>query len=575
MRKIIFLLLMMLPAGASLLINAANDKPRRVFLMAGQSNADGRVAASGMPADIREFAQGGSRYCFWSYCNGKDWAWDKYGGKLTLYKADSDNQTARCGFDAVVYHLIEKALSERFYVIKESLGGTAIDTRCTTNSNLWWCADPEWLKTASPRSGHSLALEFTENIGACIDNVLSKLQEGYEIQCIMWHQGESDRTRPFDYEQNLSTLVAYLRSYLVQKTGQERYANLPFIAGTVNRKSTQYNSIVEDAQWRLAHNDPNFHVVDFSDCQLGSDVLHFDADGCVTCGKRMFNKLVRLGLVEADTVEVPQAPADTLRLTKDVIQNYDYEYYETKDGLALNDGSARKDGQPPYGWQHAWAGSPSTAFPSSTYLPNYGISGTATGLNGKSHAFYIPWGAMPANFELYQEIPAGTLPAGTYRLSCRLGQNIIRAGVTRIFANNQVQYFGAESRYNADVLAELYPGEITSFAGHTGTSIDVLHEMSVTVTLKEGEPLRFGIRSSNLNNRGATTTISEMGAFTVDYWRLVRQDDASGFAPISVGRGTVHAAMYDLSGRRIPAQVAETRGLPKGIYIIDGRKVVF
>ena len=151
MRKIIFLLLMMLPAGASLLINAANDKPRRVFLMAGQSNADGRVAASGMPADIREFAQGGSRYCFWSYCNGKDWAWDKYGGKLTLYKADSDNQTARCGFDAVVYHLIEKALSERFYVIKESLGGTAIDTRCTTNSNLWWCADPEWLKTASPR----------------------------------------------------------------------------------------------------------------------------------------------------------------------------------------------------------------------------------------------------------------------------------------------------------------------------------------------------------------------------------------------------------------------------------------
>lgn len=564
--KIFYLLLMTFLLGASSMMKAAGDKPRKVFLMAGQSNADGRVAANSMPASIRDFAQGGSRYCYWSYCNGKDWAWNKYGGKLALYRSDSDNQTARCGFDAVVYYLIEKALSERFYIIKESLGGTAIDTRCATNSNLWWCANPEWLKTASPRSGHSLALEFTENIGACIDNVLSKFSEGYEIQCIMWHQGESDRTRPFDYEENLSTLVSYLRSYLVQKTGQERYATLPFIAGTVNHGSTQYNSFVEDALWHMAHNDANFHVVDFSDCQLGSDVLHFDAEGCMTCGKRMFNKLVRLGLVEADTVEVSQAPADTLRLTKDVIQNYDYEYYKTKDGLKFNDGTTRKDAQPPYGWQHTWAGFPTTAFPSSANLPNYGISNTASGLNGNSHAFYIPWGAMPEDFEHYQEIPTGTLPAGTYRLSCRMGQNIIRAGVTRVFANNQVQYFGMESRYDTKVLAELFPDETMTFAGHTGTSTDKLFEMSVIVTLEEGAPLRFGVRSSNLNARGATTSISETGAFAVDYWRLVRIGETTNLIPtLSKGEGEP-AAVYDLSGRR----VEKTR---KGIFIINGKKV--
>ena len=116
----------------------------------------------------------------------------------------------------------------------------------------------------------------------------------------MWHQGESDRTQAAAYHDNLRQLVSYLRTYLVGKTGDQSYATLPFIAGTVNRSSTQYNAVVEQAVRQLAEEDANFHVVDMSDCKLGSDNLHFDAVGEADAAQRMFGKLVELGLLSED-----------------------------------------------------------------------------------------------------------------------------------------------------------------------------------------------------------------------------------------------------------------------------------
>ena len=49
--------------------------PRKVFLMAGQSNADGRTALSTLPAYIQDYAdKGGSRLCYCSYANGSETA---------------------------------------------------------------------------------------------------------------------------------------------------------------------------------------------------------------------------------------------------------------------------------------------------------------------------------------------------------------------------------------------------------------------------------------------------------------------------------------------------------------------
>lgn len=544
----------------------AQAKPVKVYLMGGQSNADGRTLTSTMPQEIQDYiTNGGSRYCYWSYGDGTDEIWDKFGGRMTPFFPYTDFETQYCGFDAVIYNLIEKATRERFYVIKESQGGTAIDTRCASYKNLYWCADADWIQKASPRSGRSLTKEFTENIGLCIDNVLSKLSQGYEIQCIMWHQGESDRFRAADYGRNLHTMITYLRSYIVEKTGDVRYATLPFIAGTINRKSTQYNSTLEAEQNRLTELDPNFHLVDFSDCELGSDNLHFSGNGNVTCGRRMFNKLVSLGLVDADTVEVAEAPADTLWLTRKYIRNFDFDFFEDGGGIKLNDGSEQRDGRAPYGWQHTWQGYPETPFPASTNPPSFGITGTdMTYLSGSSACWYTPKGAMPADFELYQEIPAGELPPGRYRLSCLMGQNMARAGVTRLFANHHVAYFASESQYDVEALRQLYPDEVMTFAGQRGLRTTTLLDVSVEFDLQADEPLRFGIRSSNVSVRGAV--YNGTGAFACDYWRLVRIGETTNLIPtLSKGEGEP-AAVYDLSGRR----VEKTR---KGIFIINGKKV--
>ena len=168
-----------------------------VVLVAGQSNTDGRVDNAEQP----EYSQKPKR---WAY-------------------------------DAVVYYELERLWQRPFYVIKESLGGTAIDPRCESNSNMHWSADPDYLAStaASDKGGLSLLKAFIGNIGACIDNQLSKLPEGYDIKFMLWHQGESDRSQADSYHDNLKAVVDYVRTYLVNKTGQQKYARLPFICDTL------------------------------------------------------------------------------------------------------------------------------------------------------------------------------------------------------------------------------------------------------------------------------------------------------------------------------------------------------
>lgn len=276
-----------------------------VYIMAGQSNADGRALVSEMPESIQNYvSDNGSDLIMMSYCNGTTrktlGEFEKY---VPMYEG---NNSKYCGFDAIIYDRIAQKRNQRFFVIKESKGGTAIDTLCQSSASLYWNADPEWLKKAGIANhdkntketiGKSLLLQLEANIDACIDKVLSLEKEGYEIKCVMWHQGESDRKKASNYYDNLKSLVSHLRQHIVEKTGDRKYEELPFIAGSVNKESRQYNNIVEESKLRLAKEDPYFHVVNLDGCELRSDdVLHFNANGCVEAGNRMFEALVELGL---------------------------------------------------------------------------------------------------------------------------------------------------------------------------------------------------------------------------------------------------------------------------------------
>ena len=261
-------------------------EPAVVIITAGQSNTDGRVSNEELPDYIK---RDGYKYCQWSFGSGAN----SGSGQFEPFypKIYNQKKPGRWAYDAVVYYLLEKQLQRPFYVIKESLGGTAIDTLCRSNSDMHWSADPAYLSrtAASDKGGLSLLKAFTENIGACIDNHLSKLPEDYDIKAMLWHQGESDRNQADRYYDNLKAVVAYVRTYLVNKTGKQKYAHLPFICGTFSKQSKQGSAKVVEAMLRLQSEDPDFHVVDVSDATLQKDQIHFDAAGAELLGKRIFD----------------------------------------------------------------------------------------------------------------------------------------------------------------------------------------------------------------------------------------------------------------------------------------------
>ena len=285
-KSILLLLLLFVCLGMS-----AKKKPVAVIIVAGQSNTDGRVSNDELPDYIKDK---GYHHCWWSYGSGTI----SGGGCFERYwpRVAKPDNTKRWGYDAVVYHLIDKQIKRDFYVIKESLGGTAIDTGCSSTSQMYWSASPEFLAStaAADKGGKSLLKAFTENIGACIDNELSRKKGGFEIKAFLWHQGESDKKMAAHYYDNLKAVVAYVRTYLVEKTGDERYAHLPFICGTYSLKSRNRSEQVVDALHRLAEEDPNFFVVGIEDATIQRDNLHFDAKGAELLGQRVYKQLTEV-----------------------------------------------------------------------------------------------------------------------------------------------------------------------------------------------------------------------------------------------------------------------------------------
>ena len=88
--------------------------------------------------------------------------------------------------------------------------------------------------------------------------------------------------------------MAYVRAYLVEKTGNKDYANLPFICGTFSEKSRDRSEQVVQALESLAKEDSHFYVVDASDATIQKDRLHFDAQGAELLGKRVYEKLMEV-----------------------------------------------------------------------------------------------------------------------------------------------------------------------------------------------------------------------------------------------------------------------------------------
>ncbi|MDR1809370.1 MAG: glycosyl hydrolase 115 family protein [Prevotella sp.] len=175
--------------------------------------------------------------------------------------------------------------------------------------------------------------------------------------------------------------------------------------------------------------------------------------------------------------------------------------FEITDGMRQDGAVYRGD---PYGWTRTGS-----------------LNGQSWGVNndgGNYHGQYLCWYyslPMPNEFELYQDING--IPAGKYVVKCRLVVETAGYLTTqRLFANNNVQYFGKEEDYGANLTA----GENNTYAGWTPNGSFFLKEMLVDVEVREGESLRIGIRTSNQYKNGTRETSNNAGWFKVDNFRL-------------------------------------------------------
>lgn len=292
MKKIVMLLVMAFVCHSAFAHSKdeveKKKKPATVIITAGQSNTDGRVMNNELPEYI---LRNKYKYCQWSYGS----SGESTNGKFELFwpRINHEKRPDRWAYDAVTYYELEQLLQEDFYVIKWSLGGTAIDTACGSSGRRYWTANPEWLAQnhSTATGGKSLLLSFTESIDACIDSTLNKLENGYEIKAFLWHQGESDYSKGENYYHNLKSVVAYVRHHLYKKTGKRKYKKLPFICGTIAHANKRYNKDVEAAFFQLAKEDKNFYVVDMKDAELQRDRLHFTAPAAEYLGKEMYKIL--------------------------------------------------------------------------------------------------------------------------------------------------------------------------------------------------------------------------------------------------------------------------------------------
>jgi hypothetical protein len=557
MRKSIVILLASLACALT-----AHPAGVPVIIVCGQSNSDGRVPLCDYPAYMQ------TDQCLYCYDDGshfQDGQFKPY-TPYTWVAGDSE----RFGYDAFVYHYLQKAWQQPFYVVKLTLGGTAIDPSCTnSNGGKYWSCNPEWYdrQTATSLGGKSLMKAFERSFEACRTQTLEKLQQGYDVKAILWHQGESDSTAdgPANYHQNLTTLIAHMRQFLYTQTGNEACLTLPFILGTVPHISKQYNATVEQAHLRIAREDDNVIAIDMSQAQLLGDDLHFNVESAHQLGRSVFNTLADLGIV-------PETAEETIEgeITADAMVNASFEL--ATDGQPNPRGTVCRGA--PYGWTL-------TPLPTGN---SFGINKDAVNFSG-DNVCWVNATPLPDDIELAQTIPTDRLGAGRYVITCKLWVEVNKKDNCRLFAKplpadgsdrtTIVQYYGWESDYTNLLEAD----EEASYAGFAGGSSGnfILRPLRVEVTLTDGDALTVGIRSGNRRNNGAHST-DNAGWFKVDDFHVYRiSDDTNGIPnpqPHSSFLFSHSSFLYDLQGRRVTLSSDALRPtLQKGIYILNGKKI--
>ncbi|MDR1809782.1 MAG: cadherin-like beta sandwich domain-containing protein [Prevotella sp.] len=174
-----------------------------------------------------------------------------------------------------------------------------------------------------------------------------------------------------------------------------------------------------------------------------------------------------------------------------------------------------------YGWQMSdWSYMFINA-DGTTPTQSIGIGGANTTHHGTASCWIAGTGSMRLSddFEFYQTIDKDNISEGTYKVTCILGFQAAQHTSQRLFANQNVQFFGKESDYEQNKTQ----GEIYRYAGYVPEGEEVGKELKVYVTISENDPLKLGLRAGSYKGDGTLAATNNLpGWFKFDYFTLTK-----------------------------------------------------
>jgi len=247
----------------------------RIYLLGGQSNANGCTACDGLPDELLGpqknviiFARGGIKLKEYGW----DWLRDGLGAKL--------NDTGKGTFGPELTFGMEMS--------KARPGEVMGIIKCAWDAtNLGW----SW---RSPGAGDKVGSLYTKFIATMREGIAA-LDPAFEpaFAGMLWMQGESDsdnRKMADDYAKNLTAFIKDIRA-------ETQQPDLPFVLGQISEARVwgppRHGEIIRAAQQEVAGTVPHTAMFPTADLKRG-DRWHYDTAGMVVLGKRFATAMLKL-----------------------------------------------------------------------------------------------------------------------------------------------------------------------------------------------------------------------------------------------------------------------------------------
>ncbi|TWU64464.1 hypothetical protein V7x_00070 [Crateriforma conspicua] len=237
-----------------------------VYLLAGQSNMDGRGRVSELPAEDQRSPMN-RVIVFYRNVSGSSDGWQSLVPGFSIppkYKGELPSPTfgPEIGF---AHSMMQRHPDRQFALIKGSKGGTSL--RADWKPGI--ASDPE---SQGPRYR-----DFIETIRMATQQLIDRGDQ-FQFRGLLWHQGESDaKSKTETYRQQLTHLIQRIR----EDVG---VADLPVVVGEVFDNGQRDN--VRAATQAVAADHPGVALVSSEGTTTSDPGTHFDAPSQLLLGKR-------------------------------------------------------------------------------------------------------------------------------------------------------------------------------------------------------------------------------------------------------------------------------------------------